>query len=90
MNTRFTLGRIVATPGALEALSAADVNPLSLLERHVRGEWDDVPVEDARENEFSVKHGFRIVSSYGVGQERVWIITEASRESTCILLPSEY
>jgi hypothetical protein len=90
MKTLFTLGRIVATPGALQALDTAEVNPLSLLEQHMRGEWGDVPAEDARENDRSVKHGYRIISSYGVGHERVWIITEASRESTCILLPSEY
>jgi hypothetical protein len=86
----FPLGRIVATPGALSLLTIAGVNPAGLLERHRRGDWGDVPTEDARENEFSVRGGFRIVSSYKVAGERVWIITEADRSSTCILLPEEY
>jgi hypothetical protein len=67
----FSLGRIVATPGALKAFDAADVEPMPLLARHLQGDWDDVPPEDARENQLSVKHGFRIISSYEVGQVRV-------------------
>lgn len=64
---------------------------LRLLSRHVRGDWGDVPPEDARENALSVREGFRILSSYETaGGERVWIISEADRSSTCILLPSEY
>ena len=88
----FPLGRIVATPGALSLLAATATNPAELLDRHVAGDWGDVPPEDARENERSLKYGFRIVSSYPVGGpgERVWIITEADRSSTCLLLPTEY
>ncbi|WP_047865032.1 hypothetical protein [Rubrobacter aplysinae] len=90
MAARFTLGRIVATPGALEALEASGVSPVELLGRHQSGDWGEIPPEDARENERSVKHGFRILSSYPIGEERTWIITEADRSSTCLLLPSEY
>jgi hypothetical protein len=63
-----------------------------LLVRHQGGDWGEVPPGDARENELSVLRGFRILSSYRVGEEgeRVWIITEADRSSTCILLPEEY
>lgn len=88
----FPLGRIVATPGALSLLAATATNPAELLDRHVVGDWGEVPPEDARENERSLKYGFRIVSSYSVGVpgERVWIITEADRSSTCLLLPTEY
>ena len=86
---RFEVGRLVATPGALAALIPEE--PLTLLSRHVSGDWGDVPPEDAVENEFSVERGFRVVSSYhtAVGT-RVWVITEADRSSTCILLPEEY
>lgn len=90
MSALFHLGRVVATPGALNALVVAGQDPGELLDRHGAGDWGDVPPEDARENDFSVEHGFRIVSSYGVGGKRVWIITEADRSSTCILLPEEY
>jgi hypothetical protein len=62
----------------------------ALLERHRSGDWGDVPPEDARENEFSLRHGFRIVSSYRVAGERLWIITERDRSVTTLLLPSEY
>lgn len=88
---RFGLGVVVATPGALELLGDFEVSPSELLERHASGDWGDVPSEDARENEYSLKQGFRLLSSYPLtGGERVWIITEADRSSTCILLPSEY
>lgn len=86
----FPLGRLVATPGALALLTNAGENPAALLERHQSGDWGDVPPEDARENDLSMREGFRIVSSYTVGGERVWIITEWDRSSICILLPEEY
>jgi hypothetical protein len=62
------------------------------LSRHAAGAWGEVPPEDARENELSVSEGFRVLSSYPIGAdgEKVWIITEADRPSTCILLPGEY
>jgi hypothetical protein len=92
MAALFNLGRLVATPGALALLKKAGKNPAPLLKRHQSGDWGEVPLEDARENELSVIQGFRIISSYPVGEadERVWIITEADRSSTCLLLPSEY
>lgn len=90
MGARFELGRVVATPGALEALEASGVSPVELLGRHQSGDWGEVPPEDVRENERSVECGFRILSIYPIGEERIWIITEADRSSTCLLLPSEY
>lgn len=93
MGARFELGRVVATPGALEALEASGVSPVDLLGRHQSGDWGEVPLEDAKENERSVRDGYRLLSSYQVGEEgeeRIWIITEADRSSTCLLLPSEY
>ena len=88
----FPLGRTVATPGALALLNSTGTHPAEFLERHATGDWGGVPPEDARENERSLKYGWRLVSSYAVGHdgEKVWIITEADRSSTCILLPEEY
>ena len=86
----FPLGRIVATPGALAALAAASVTPMALLARHAAGDWGDVPPEDAAENELSLARGLRVLSSYPVGDDRVWIITEADRSATTLLLPSKY
>lgn len=90
--TLFLLGQTVATPAALEALAAAETSPTELLSRHQSGDWGEVPPEDARENRLSVERGFRILSSYPVGEEDeiIWIITEADRSSTCLLLPNEY
>ena len=88
---RFSLGQVVATPGALEALEEAAVVPAALLGRHLVGDWGEVPPEDAAENELSVKQGFRILSAYTLPTGvKVWIITEADRSATTLLLPSEY
>jgi hypothetical protein len=85
------LGRVVATPGALGALELAAENPGSFLKRHVTGDWGELDEEDRRENELSVAHGFRLLSSYALSSgTKLWIITEADRSSTTILLPSEY
>jgi hypothetical protein len=84
------LGRLYATPGALALLAEAGVAPTALLLRHASGDWGDIPAEDAAENRLSIEQGFRVMSSYDVGGQRVWIITEADRRSTTILLPSDY
>lgn len=90
----FSLGRVVATPGALELLSEAGEDPNDLLDRHRSGDWGELDARDRRENELSLKNGFRILSSYPVGREtgkeKVWIITEADRSVTTILLPEDY
>ncbi|MEJ7872797.1 MAG: hypothetical protein WKF67_11120 [Rubrobacteraceae bacterium] len=86
----FVLGRVVATPGALEVLEEAQTSPSELLARHAAGDWGEVTPADARENKISVREGFRVLSSYVAGGQKIWIITEADRSSTCLLLPSEY
>lgn len=84
------LGHIVATPGALELLSKAGEEPFNLLVRHRSGDWGELDAQDRRENERSVENGWRVLSSYPVDKEKVWIITEADRSATTILLPEEY
>lgn len=87
----FPLGQVVATPGALAALAKAGQGPQDFLTRHVSGEWGDLSEEDRRENQISLERGFRLLSSYRTNAgEKLWIITEADRASTCILLPEEY
>jgi len=87
----FPLGQIAATPGALEALDRAAIDGWVLLHRHQSGDWGNVPAEDAEENVRSVINGWRILSSYPLEQgDRIWIITEADRSSTTLLLPEEY
>lgn len=85
----FRFGSIYITPGAREKLLERDV--AAGLLRHLRGDWGDVSEDDWKENEFSLKNGFRILSSYvDRNQHRFWIITEADRSKTTILLPREY
>lgn len=86
----FSLGQIAATPAVLAHLEKHGVNAHSYLDRHVRGDWGDVPSTDAVENDFSVRRGFRILSAYTIAGEKVWIITEADRSATTLLFPSEY
>jgi hypothetical protein len=82
---------IVATPGAFEALALAGEAPSTLLHRHVVGDWGDLDEHDRAENEISAREGFRILSAYHLRDgTKIWIITEADRSSTTILLPSEY
>ena len=86
----FPLGRVVATPGALKLLAEVGEDPLCYLARHASGDWGDLDAHDRRENEWSLKHGWRVLSYYPVGEKTVWIITEADRSATTILLPEEY
>ena len=87
----FSLGRVLATPGALEALAEAEQQPDEFLSRHVVGDWGDVCPEDAQENELSLQHGFRLLSAYTLSTgDKLWIITEADRSATTLLLPEEY
>ena len=87
----FALGQIVATPGALALLEKAQKSPSEFLLRHLRGDWGDLCRDDKAENELSLKQGFRLLSSYPVTDtDTIWIITEADRSVTTVLLPAEY
>ncbi len=87
----FSLGQIVATPGALEALARANQQPECFLNRHVSGDWGELSHEDKAENEYSLQNGFRILSSYKTAAgDKLWLITEADRSVTTFLLPEEY
>lgn len=87
----FPLGQVVATPRALHVLAQKRVDARLLLRRHGSGDWGELTEHDRCENAMSVAKGFRILSNYPVGGgARVWIITEADRSVTTILLPDEY
>jgi len=87
----FSSGRIVATPGALALLEKTQRLPSEFLSRHLRGEWGDLCQDDKAENELSLKQGFRLLSNYGITDtDTLWIITEADRSVTTMLLPDEY
>ena len=89
--TKLELGLVVATPGALAMLEEARECFTGYLKRHQARDWGEIPPEDWEENEFSIKNELRILSAYTLQNgEKIWIITEADRSSTTILLPDEY
>jgi len=86
---RFRLGGTYVTTGALAVLSMAEIH--AALGRHQQGDWGDVSATDREENEMSITEGFRILSVYRSDRGGVfWVITEADRSSTAVLLPEEY
>lgn len=88
---RFQLGKVVATPGAIEALSAAQTSAWELLSKHVICDFGDVDATDWQSNLDAIKDGERVLSAYTLKTgERLWAITEADRSSTCLLRPDEY
>jgi len=90
--TRFALGQTFITPGAEEALMIAGQTAIEFLRRHMSCDWgSELSDEDVQENEVSLKEGFRLLSAYRTGKgQKLWIITEADRSATTVLLPSEY
>ena len=94
----FPMGRLLATPGALRTLERYRVSALALLSRHVRGDWGELCAEDRQSNADALEQGLRLISVYTLSREEgghtvhatVWVITEADRASTTVLLPAEY
>jgi hypothetical protein len=87
----FQLGQVVATPAAAKAMEENQTDLFKMLARHTSGDWGICHPDDAADNLLSVEKGFRIMSVYLLADYRkVWVITEADRSSTCILLPDEY
>ncbi|CAG9234947.1 hypothetical protein [Burkholderia vietnamiensis] len=88
---RFSMGRPVITPAAQAALDAAGIPGVMLLARHANCDWGELSVEDFAANELAVLTGRRLLSSYDLpGGEKIWVITEADRSATTILLPDDY
>ena len=85
---RFLLGHVVITPNALATLATEDVQ--AALRRHQVGDWGEVCLEDHAENELSLKRDLRLLSVYRSKGEKFWIITEADRSATTILMPEDY
>lgn len=91
LNPRFSPGHLLITPGAVAILHAAEISPISLLLRHVSGDWGEISDSDWRRNDHALEDGTRILSAYTLPTMiRIWVITEADRVATTILLPHEY
>ncbi len=88
---RFELGEVVATPGVLDALKTNGQNAVHFLARHLRGDWGDLDEADRQANDHALTNRGRLLSAYHLHDgTKIWIITEADRSSTCLLLPSDY
>lgn len=85
---KFRLGQVVITPGANAVLAREDI--LAALNRHITGDWGDMPDGDKELNDVALYSGDRLMSSYKSGDIKFYIITEYDRSSTTILLPDEY
>lgn len=89
--THFALGQTYITPGAEEALQIAGQTAIEFLRRHMSCDFGELSEDDQRENELALKKGFRLLSAYRTAKgQAIWLITEADRSSTTVLLPSEY
>lgn len=88
---KFPLGRIVATPAAIDALAQSGDSAHALLMRHSTGDWGDLCDSDKQANDADLAHGGRLLSAYVLGDgTKLWIITEHDRSATTLLLPSDY
>jgi hypothetical protein len=94
---RFTLGQVISTPGALSAIADSDQNPAEFLAQHVTGDWGELNQEDKASNDAAIEHEGdvdrqgRILSEYRTGKGvKIWVISEADRSVTSLLLPEEY
>jgi len=91
MTILFDIGRLVATPGAIDACNTSGDNILGFVTRHAQGDWGELDKEDVAANNHALLDGSRLLSAYHLSDStKIWIITEADRSSTCCLLPSEY
>ncbi len=87
----FPIGKVVATPAALELLERHSMTPMQFLQRHVSGDFGDLCEEDKEANNEAIWNKERILSYYKINEtDKIWIITEADRSSSCCLLPEEY
>jgi len=86
---KFRLGKIVSTPNALDRLTQEDI--LVGIQRHQAGDWGDVSEHDRTKNELSLKQGLRLWSVYHAANGvKFWLITEADRSATSVLVPEDY
>ena len=90
-NTLFPLGKTYATPGAVALLQELEISPFEFIARHWQGDWGNLDPEDVQANAAALRYGYRLLSNYEIGAgQRLWIITEADRSATTLLLPEEY
>ena len=88
---RFQAGRLLMTPGVQDLIVNQNLNLATYLSRHLTGDWGDLEADDKRRNDAALRHRERLFSAYKISPDvKIWIITEADRQATTALLPSEY
>lgn len=91
LKAKFPLGDVMATPGALGALKRTKQSIFEFVYRHAQGDWGELSEQDRQENELSLRESLRLMSVYRLNEgTKIWIITEADRSVTTVLLPDEY
>jgi len=88
----FTLGQLVATPGALAAIGESGDDLSTYLACHQSGDWGDIDAHDRSENQLLLEPGFRLMSvcTLSITGVKIWVVTKADRSSTCVLSPEEF
>lgn len=87
----FPLGKVFMTPGALTSLARNKMSEVLLLARHVHGDWSEMHEDDQETNLQAIEEGGRVLSAFAMrDQTKIWVITEADRSVTTLLLPEEY
>jgi hypothetical protein len=88
--SRFTVSKMLISPGALVALVEAQEDPRTFVYRHIQGDWGEVGPEEWAENEYAVTHGERLFSIYHTRHGRtIWVVTEGGRYVATVLVPEE-
>jgi hypothetical protein len=90
MSALFSLGSVVISRNCLAYVQEMGIDIFGILTRHASGDWGDVDPEDRAANEVAIFTPARIFSVYELSQGRIWVITEADRSSTCVMLPRDY
>jgi hypothetical protein len=87
---KFQLGQLLITPEAMTLLEDSGVSVFTLLGRHLSGDWGDVCAEDAKLNDDALRYGNRLLSVYHVDKQKLYVISEADRSASTILLSEQY
>lgn len=90
MHTKFKLGQIVMTQGAAALIHDEQLNVSELVMRHASGDWGEVCEDDKKTNDYNCLRNGMVLSCYGEGEKRVWVITDAGHATTTLLRPDEY
>lgn len=88
--SRFELGQVVATPGAIAFANEQGINLINYIRRHAKGDDGDLSADDKRANKEALEYGNRIFSSYTINKDKIYIITEHDRSSTTIMMAEDY